>query len=49
MEVKIVNQGASYTGEIVKFNDFKAILRVRLIRGGGQYARKYGNPLQEYI
>ena len=35
-----VGWGVSYTREIVKFNDFKAISRVRVIRGGGQYARK---------
>ena len=45
MEVKIVNHGVSYMREIVKFNDLKATLRVQLVRGGGQYARKYGKSL----
>ena len=48
MEVTIVNQGVSYTREIVKFNDFKAILRVQHIRRGGQCARKYGNTHQTH-
>ena len=42
MEVKIVNQGASYTRKTVKFNNFKGILRVWLIGGGDLYVRKYG-------
>ena len=30
--------GESYMRKILKFNDFKAIIKVRLILGGGQYA-----------
>ena len=37
--------GKSYMRETEKFNDFKAILRVWLTCRVGQYARNYGNFL----
>ena len=53
MEVNIENRweggGVSYTIEIVKFNDFNATLRVRLIRGDCQHTRRCGTSTTESL